>query len=576
MGEHNASHQEVLSRYMLHPPPPAPGFPAAPDILAPELTPDATELGQSPFNEDGNFVGDSPDDRDYKLKIEQAPAGGYEPDHVLEDGHLPNVIKRLRERSKDAKWAQVALPVSPEELDVLHAPTERERLDAFNFTEQGGVEQQNAMTQERLRSTPPPPTPQTPFQAEFWTQANLHKLELHKTQGDKLLPDALVKKHMFGPSLRCMTDFSKPTHAQGGVMEWCHRPNTAELCDKLSSTFAHLRAPGDGDEGESRDAEREGKRAAWGTACALLTKRCVKKGQKVGQRYVTQMDLMHFPALRDLGSCAVVGNSKQLLNSHRGPEISAHDTVIRVGYTINGQQSAPPTKGFEKSVGNRTDVTVILPGYDFQTKYNNKKEAQQYANYKTKYFVKYGYQPVLEWHKRDRQTLYVSDKGMEQMGKFNYAVMDALSATASPGFDPVDELGMHPAELAALRSRSNAKRVAIPEVKAAALFHMSDLCRTVDVYGVPHSVTSAPDTSDGVIRDRVRFDSNNKRTSPFYWGKGLMKNGALLGYRMPDVTVSTLLMNAAMMGGHACTYQDGVPEVDNRRGDGKKGRRRRL
>ncbi|XP_051519241.1 CMP-N-acetylneuraminate-beta-galactosamide-alpha-2,3-sialyltransferase 1-like [Myxocyprinus asiaticus] len=52
-------------------------------------------------------------------------------------------------------------------------------------------------------------------------------------------------------------------------------------------------------------------------------------------------------------SCAVVGNSGNLKNSHYGPLIDAHDLVIRV--------NKGPTEGFERDVGSKTTHRIIYP-----------------------------------------------------------------------------------------------------------------------------------------------------------------------------------------------------------------------
>eukprot|EP00899_Mesostigma_viride_P016272 jgi/Mesvir1/24646/Mv21952-RA.1 len=50
-------------------------------------------------------------------------------------------------------------------------------------------------------------------------------------------------------------------------------------------------------------------------------------------------------------TCAVVGNSGILLTGSKGPEIDAHDLIIR----FNGA----PTKGLEGQVGSRTDIRIV-------------------------------------------------------------------------------------------------------------------------------------------------------------------------------------------------------------------------
>eukprot|EP00899_Mesostigma_viride_P025381 jgi/Mesvir1/6027/Mv00771-RA.1 len=52
-----------------------------------------------------------------------------------------------------------------------------------------------------------------------------------------------------------------------------------------------------------------------------------------------------------LGTCAVVGLGRNLLEQKLGPEIDAHDTVVRFGNV--------PMEGYEKWVGHRTDVTFL-------------------------------------------------------------------------------------------------------------------------------------------------------------------------------------------------------------------------
>lgn len=52
-------------------------------------------------------------------------------------------------------------------------------------------------------------------------------------------------------------------------------------------------------------------------------------------------------------TCAVVGNSANLLGSHYGPMIDTHDFIIRMNHA--------PTKAFEKDVGSRTTHRAIYP-----------------------------------------------------------------------------------------------------------------------------------------------------------------------------------------------------------------------
>eukprot|EP00899_Mesostigma_viride_P018049 jgi/Mesvir1/26245/Mv05723-RA.1 len=52
-----------------------------------------------------------------------------------------------------------------------------------------------------------------------------------------------------------------------------------------------------------------------------------------------------------LGTCAVVGLGKNILQQEYGPEIDAHTTVFRMGYT--------PVKGYEWNVGTKTSVLFL-------------------------------------------------------------------------------------------------------------------------------------------------------------------------------------------------------------------------
>ncbi|KAK2830081.1 hypothetical protein Q5P01_018012 [Channa striata] len=59
------------------------------------------------------------------------------------------------------------------------------------------------------------------------------------------------------------------------------------------------------------------------------------------------------PRPQECRSCAVVGNSGNLIRSHYGPLIDFHDTIIRINH---GQ-----TKGYESDVGNRTTHRIMYP-----------------------------------------------------------------------------------------------------------------------------------------------------------------------------------------------------------------------
>jgi len=564
-----SQHKDMLGRYKMQPPPPAPAYPAAPDsVEAPELdNVDADSLTASPFNENGNFVGESPDDRDTKLHLERN-VDGYQPDHVFDrEADMPDVVKRMAARTQDGKWAQVQLPLSERDIDVMHQPTEKDRLASFDFMNRSAVEVENERMRNETSMTPPPPTPAPPFQATFWDTASLDKLNLHKTQAEKLMPDGSITRHMIGPAIRCTRDLSQPIHLQGAIMQWCANPQHAQVCERAAYAFSHLRGAG-------VLGPKDPSRGAFGMPCTLLTRDCVKKGQKVGGRYMTQMDMMHFPKAPEWGRCAVVGNSAQLINSHRGPEISAHDTIIRVGYTFNGHPSAPPVKGRERHVGNRTDVTILLPGYNFQSKRGKKRDFAHLTNGHTKYWIKWGYQPNYGYHTAGHQTLWVSPAGAKKMREFDTLVMQTwsqVSAGLSTSF------GMGGKVLEEMKKRKGWQ--VAPEVKAAALMQLSTQCRSVDLYGLPHAarLSQTPYANQQGVEPTLHFDASAKHAAGFYWsGAGLDHNGGLIGYEVPTVTLSTIMMNSAMMAGHVCVYQDGEAAVTKNPVPHPKKRGRRL
>ena len=74
----------------------------------------------------------------------------------------------------------------------------------------------------------------------------------------------------------------------------------------------------------------------------------------------------------DRGSCAVIGNSSILLDSNYGDEIDKHSTIIRC--------NLGRTKGFEKSVGSRTDFRFIA------SKSFNRVEIPTHENYDFGFF----------------------------------------------------------------------------------------------------------------------------------------------------------------------------------------------
>lgn len=89
---------------------------------------------------------------------------------------------------------------------------------------------------------------------------------------------------------------------------------------------------------------------------------------------------------KELGTCAVVGNSGVLLNSSLGEEIDSHDTVIRF--------NAAPTKKFEEDVGTKTTVRIQnvdhLGFHEHQDGYKvfsfrNAKDLKKFIKHKRKY-----------------------------------------------------------------------------------------------------------------------------------------------------------------------------------------------
>lgn len=97
--------------------------------------------------------------------------------------------------------------------------------------------------------------------------------------------------------------------------------------------------------------------------CAFASKTCISSSteyvlfnqkSKVNMRKsfsLSEWQLLPEIDNRSWGTCALVGLADTLLNSERGSEIDAHDTVIRLGEL--------PLARFKRFVGTKTDITWI-------------------------------------------------------------------------------------------------------------------------------------------------------------------------------------------------------------------------
>jgi len=104
-------------------------------------------------------------------------------------------------------------------------------------------------------------------------------------------------------------------------------------------------------------------------SCVFITKPCAETTANQQGRWVmnklkswvkTEEELAAVAALfpnvgeRGLGSCAIVGNSDNMMSAERGAEIDAHDTIFRHN---------TPLKGYEKRVGSRRSVVYMKSKY---------------------------------------------------------------------------------------------------------------------------------------------------------------------------------------------------------------------
>jgi len=103
------------------------------------------------------------------------------------------------------------------------------------------------------------------------------------------------------------------------------------------------------------------------STCLFVTKPCGHTSANVQGRWImnklkitTEEDLQSFAERlldideRGLGSCAIVGNSDNLMRDQRGAEIDAHDTIFRHN---------TPTAGYEKYVGARSSIVYMKTKY---------------------------------------------------------------------------------------------------------------------------------------------------------------------------------------------------------------------
>ena len=149
------------------------------------------------------------------------------------------------------------------------------------------------------------------------------------------------------------------------------------------------------------------------------------------------------PAIREYGSCAVVGSSGTLLNAEFGREIDAHDAVIRV----NG---APVVPNYAMHAGMRTTWRVFSSPHaasDFRF-----KEQNSFPN---------------------TTMLIACDR------PYVYSCQNVLYASAKPLLH-----GLSPIFYAAVRRHTDKRKHAIPLTGVVAVAAAIRSCRSVDVYGM--------------------------------------------------------------------------------------------
>ncbi|KAF4100768.1 hypothetical protein G5714_018964 [Onychostoma macrolepis] len=102
-------------------------------------------------------------------------------------------------------------------------------------------------------------------------------------------------------------------------------------------------------------------------------------------------------------TCAVVGNSGNLLGSHYGPLIDLHDFVIRI--------NKGPTEGYEKDVGSKTTHRILYPEAPWIT-YTRVRPTVNANRDKVMIihpeFIKYIYESWLQKHGRYPSTGFIT------------------------------------------------------------------------------------------------------------------------------------------------------------------------
>jgi len=174
-------------------------------------------------------------------------------------------------------------------------------------------------------------------------------------------------------SKRTSNKFNKPQHICPGRPSTARPGRGAPPGKAIEDIKMHLRMIADGYMYNPDHPNPEA--VQLNASCVFVTKPCSDSLNKTLGRWIagklkitTEEELNEFaenlPDIEEggLGSCAIVGNSDNMLKSARGADIDAHDTIFRHN---------TPTRGYDKYVGKRSTIIYM------KSKYQKSKYAEQ-------------------------------------------------------------------------------------------------------------------------------------------------------------------------------------------------------